>query len=185
MKGFKKISVLTNIYEMSKSSSLGVNDKVGEPVLTDRIFGLADANKRNADYKNKRRWIEIDWIKTAQLQLEAGNTDWLEYVLGEKELECKALKRLIKFPVKDSYNEALDDGEELEAYNDYISVVENQIDVIKGIEFKPKPIELDETNNDETIENLKAIIKDEGLGIRVSKEDTFGIVLAKIEEARK
>jgi hypothetical protein len=100
--GFKKISVLANVYEMSKSSSIKVNDKVGEPVLTDRIFGLADANKRNSDYKNKRRWIEIDWIKTAQLQLEAGNTDWLEYVLGEKELESKALKRLIKFPVKDS-----------------------------------------------------------------------------------
>lgn len=139
----KEIAVLCDVYEMSKSSNVRVNDKAGDPILIDRLFGLLDANKRNADYKNKRRWIEIKWLETAQLQLEAGNIGWLDYVLSEKKLECKALKRAIDFPVKDSYNEALDDGEDLKGYNDYISVVENQIETLEGIEFKPNPIEIE------------------------------------------
>ena len=134
--GFKKIAVLADVYEMGKSKHITFKNRDGEPILTDRIFGLLDANKRNANYKDKRRWIEIKWEETALLQLEAGNFDWVEYVLEEKKLEAKALKRAIKFPVKDDYREALDDGEELEKYNDYIIVVENQIDIIEGIEFK-------------------------------------------------
>ncbi len=138
---FKKIAVLVDVYEMNKGKQIKVGDKVGDPILKDRIFGLLDANKRNSDFKNKRRWLEIKWNETAILQLEAGNLDWVEYALTEKELECKVLKRAIKFPVKDSYTEALEDGEQLEKYNDYIEVVEAQIEVIKGIEFKPKEIE--------------------------------------------
>ena len=115
---FKKIAVLCDVYEMSKGRNIRVVDKVGEPFLTDRIFALTDANKRNSDYANKRRWVDIKWEETAKLQLEAGNLDWLDYVLEEKKLECKNLKRKIKFPVKDSYTEALEDGEEIEQKND-------------------------------------------------------------------
>ena len=132
------IAVMTNVYEMGKGTTVKAKEITGEPILKDRIFGLLDANKRNADYKNKRRWIDIDWIKTAELQMNAGNLGWLDYVLEEKKLECKILKRAIKFPVKDSYKEALQDGEELEKYNDYITIVEDQIEIIEGIEFKPK-----------------------------------------------
>ena len=78
MKGFKEIAVLTNVYEMGKGKEVKVRDRLGEPLLKDRIFGLLDANKRNADYKNKRRFIDIRWEETAQLQLEAGNTGWLD-----------------------------------------------------------------------------------------------------------
>jgi len=135
---FKKIAVLADVYEMSKGKSVRVSDKVGEPFLTNRIFALTDANKRNADYANKRRWVEIKWDETAKLQLEAGNLDWLDYVLEEKKLECKNLKRKIKFPVKDSYTEALQDGEDIGQKNDYILIVEDQIKIIESIEFKPK-----------------------------------------------
>mgnify|MGYP003671506725 FL=1 len=180
MKGFKKIAVLTDVYEMGKGKQVSVNEKVGDPILTQRIFSLSDANKRNADYKNKRRWIEIDWEKTALLQLEAGNLDWVDYALEEKKLECKSLKRAIEFPVKDDYREALEDGEELKQYNDYIVVVENQIDIIKGIEFKPKAVEIDISPMDK----LKSIIKEEGLGIRVGKDDTIEDVELKIKEAK-
>ena len=58
---FKKIAVLADVYEMSKGKTIRVVDKVGEPLLTDRIFALSVANKRNADYSNKRRWIDIKW----------------------------------------------------------------------------------------------------------------------------
>ena len=149
MKGFKKIAVLADVYEMGKGKSVNINEKVGEPVLQNRIYGLLDANKRNSDFKNKRRWIEIKWLETAKLQLEAGNLDWLDWVLEEKNLECKSLKRAIGFPVKDSYNEALDDGEELKKKNDYISIVEDQIELLEGIEFKPSPVELEEVEQDE------------------------------------
>lgn len=135
---FKKIAVLADVYEMSKGKTIRVVDKVGEPLLTDRIFALSVANKRNADYANKRRWIDIKWEETAKLQLEADNLDWLDYVLEEKKLECKNLKRKIKFPVKDSYTEALQDGEDIEQKNDYILIVEDQIKIIESMEFKPK-----------------------------------------------
>jgi hypothetical protein len=135
---FKKIAVLCDVYEMSKGRNIRVVDKVGEPFLTDRIFALTDANKRNSDYANKRRWVDIKWEETAKLQLEAGNLDWLDYVLEEKKLECKNLKRKIKFPVKDSYTEALEEGEEIEQKNDYILIVEDQIKIIESMDFKPK-----------------------------------------------
>ena len=135
---FKKIAVLADVYEMSKGKTIRVVDKVGEPLLTNRIFALSVANKRNADYANKRRWIDIKWEETAKAQLEAGNLDWLDYVLEEKKLECKNLKRKIKFPVKDSYTEALQDGEDIEQKNDYILIVEDQIKIIESMEFKPK-----------------------------------------------
>ena len=194
MKGFKKIAVLTDVYEMSKSSSIKVNDRSGDPILTNRIFSLADANKRNSDYRNKRRWVEIKWKETAVLQLEAGNLDWMEYALEEKRLECKILKRAIKFPVKDSYTEALNDNEVLEKYNDYIEVVEAQIELIEGIEFNPVSGSTEERfeSGGNTIvveegmmDELKAAIKKEGLGIRVNKDDSYGDVYIKVEEARK
>ena len=185
MKGFKKIAVLCDVYEMSKGSQIKVGDKVGSPIMTDRIFGLLDANKRNSLYKDKRRWVDIKWEETAKLQLEAGNLDWVEYALEEKKLEAKILKRAIGFPVKDSYTEALEDNEVLNKYNDYIEVVESHIEILESIEFKPVSStkkELEE--GDVTIDSLKLIIKDEGLGIRVSKEDTTESIEAKITEAR-
>ena len=47
------------------------------------------------------------------------------------------------------YREAVNDGEPLESYNDYIITVDNDIDILKGIEFKPKAIELDEVIDNE------------------------------------
>ena len=142
--GFKKVAVLADVFEMGKSKNITVKSLDGDAILTDRIFSLADASKRNSDYKNKRRWVSIKWEETALLQLEAGNLDWLDYVLEEKELECKALKRKIKFPVKDSYTDAINEGEQLDGYNDYIEVVEAEIETIKSIEFNPKTEELEE-----------------------------------------
>lgn len=178
--GFKKIAVLCDVYEMSKGKQISVKDRTGDAILKDRIFGLLDANKRNANYKDKRRWIDIKWQETAVLQLEAGNLDWVDYVLEQKKLECKALKRKIKFPVKDSYTEALEDGEELEKYNDYIEVVEAQIELIESIEFKPK---VEEPVDD--LSDLKAIIKDEDLKLKVAKTEARDSVVKRIEEARK
>jgi hypothetical protein len=129
---------------MGKSKNITYKSLDGEAILKDRIFGLQDTMKRNADYKNKRRWISIKWEETAKLQLEAGNLDWVDYVLAEKKLEAKQLKRAINFPVKDDYREALEEGEQLEGYNDYIVVVENEIETLEGIEFKPKVEELPE-----------------------------------------
>ncbi len=199
--GFKKIAVLCDVYEMAKSEHIKVGDRIGLPILKDRIFSLLDANKRNSLYRGKRRWLEIKWEETAVLQLKAGNIDWVEYVLEEKRLECKVLKRDIDFPVKDSYTEALDDGETLKGgYNDYIEVVERQIELIEGIEFKPKIEGLkepaDHLNSFEyggktivvtegMMDELKVAIKEEGLGIRVNKDDSYGSVYMKVEEARK
>lgn len=182
--GFKKQAVIADVYHMSTSKSIRYNDKVGDPFLTNRIFSLDDASKINSNYQNKRRWVEVNWEETAKLQLEANNLDWLDYALSEKELECKALKRKIKFPLKDSYTEAIEDGEELEKYNDYILAVEAEIEVIKNIEFKPKPVVKEVSEGEVTIESLKAIIKEEGLGVRVSKDDSIESVQAKMEEAR-
>ena len=175
---FKKIAVLCDVYEMSKGKQIKVGDKVGDPIFIDRIFGLLDTNKRNADYKNKRRWIDIKWEETAVLQLEAGNTDWIEYALEEKELECKGLKRAIKFPVKDSYTEALDDGEELEKYDDYILAVEAQIEVIKSIEFKPK----EDINNSEEEYKKELRAKIKALGGKSQGIKTVDKLLEKIDE---
>lgn len=190
MKGFKEIAVLTNVYEMGKGKSVSVKELVGDPLLKDRIFGLLDANKRNADYKNKRRWIDIRWEETAVLQLEAGNTDWIEYALEVKRLECRRLKKDIDFPVKDSYVEALQDldaGETLKKSNDYITIVEEQIIILEGIEFKPKAKEIEGNLSDTlevgTIEYLKAIIKEKDLGIRVAKTDSYEDVEGKIFNA--
>ena len=136
--GFKKEAVLCDVYEMGKGRSVKASEKVGDAILTDRIFSLEVVNKKNSDYKNKRRWIEVKWEETALKQLEAGNLDWLEYASDIKKLEAKQLKRNIGFPIKDSYIEALEDGEELKQYNDYIEIVENEIEILKGIEFIPK-----------------------------------------------
>ena len=183
-KQFKKIAVIGDVYEMSKGKNVSVMEKVGKPLFKDRIFGLHAANKQNNEYKNKRRFIEINWLETAKLQLDAGNDDWLDYVIEEKKHELKNLKRSIKFPVKDSYKEALQDGEELDMKNDYIEVVEDQLELLEGMEFVPtKQIE-PVKDNPESIDDLKAIIKAEGLGIRVGKEDTFESVEAKVKEAR-
>jgi hypothetical protein len=135
---FKKEAVLCDVYEMGKSKKITYKSLDGDAIITNRIFGLLDSMKRNSNYKDKRRWLDIKWEETAKLQLEAGNLDWVEYVLAEKKLECKSLKRAIGFPIKDSYIEALEDGEELKSYNDYIVVVENEIELIEGIEFIPK-----------------------------------------------
>jgi hypothetical protein len=186
MSKFKVVAVLCDVYEMSKSKSITHKSLDGEPIFVDRIFGLADTMKRNANYKDKRRWIAIKWEETAKLQLEAGNFDWIEYVLEEKRLECKKLKRAIGFPVKDSYIEALEDGEELKRYNDYISVVEDEIEIISGIEFKPLEItkELDSDTEFGDMDSLKAIIKEEDLNIRILKDDDYEKILSKIGLAR-
>ena len=154
MGNFKKIAVLADVYEMSKSSVINPKSLDGSAILTDRIFGLLDTMKRNSDYKNKRRWVKIKWEETALLQLEAGNLDWLEYALEEKRLESKTLKRDIKFPVKDDYREALNDGEQLEKYNDYIIEVENDIDILNSIEFKPAIKEIEEPRKRRTITDV-------------------------------
>lgn len=189
MKNFKKIAVLADVYEMSKSKNITTKSRESEPIFIDRIFSLLDASKRNSQFLNNRRWVSVKWEETALLQLESGNFDWKEYALSEKELEAKNLKRSIKFPVKDSYTEAIQDGEPLDMYNDYILEVEKDIEIIKGISFKTntKTESLDELDKelDEDLDELKSIIKNEGLGIRVSKKDTYKEVLNKIEEARK
>ena len=136
--GFKKEAVLVDVFEMGKSKNITTKSLDGKAVLENRIFGLRDTMKRNASYKDKRRWLHIKWEETAKLQLEANNLDWLDYVISEKQLECKNLKRSIEFPVKDDYREAIQDGEKLKAYNDYITVVEAEIELLKGMDFKPK-----------------------------------------------
>jgi len=136
--GFKKEAVICDVYEMGKSKKINYKSLDGDAIITNRIFSLLDSMKRNSNYKDKRRWLDIKWEETAKLQLEAGNLDWVEYVLAEKKLECKSLKRAIDFPIKDSYIEALQDGEDLKGYNDYIVVVEKEIELIEGIEFIPK-----------------------------------------------
>lgn len=188
-KQFKKIAVLADVYEMSKGKNVSVMEKVGKPLFENRIFGLHEANKKNNEYKNKRRFVEINWLETAKLQLDAGNDDWLDYVIEEKKHELKTLKRAIKFPVKDSYKEALAEGEDLDMKNDYIEVVEDQLELLENMEFVPtkqiestdEPVEEGET----TIESLKAIIKEEGLGIRVGKDDTIEDVEARIKAVKE
>ena len=187
---FKKEAILCDVYEMGKGSSVNVGETVGKAIFTNRIFGLDAINKINSDYFNKRRWVEIKWEETAKIQEDNNQlNEWVAYMLAEKKFECKKLKRDIKFPVKDSYLEALEYGEELIAYNDYIEVVEKQIEIIEGI--KPKVKNTSFQHGGETIivtdgmmDELKATIKSEGLGIRVGKDDTCGDVYIKIENAR-
>ena len=187
---FKKIAVITDVFEMSTGSKISVNSKIGDAIFTNKIFGLVDALKRNSQYQNKRRWIDIKWEATAALQTEAGNLDWVEYALDELKLEAKTLKRAIKFPVRDSYADAIEDGEPLDAYNDYILVIEKAIDEVSQITLE-EPIEemWDEVEEEVTegvitIDELKDIIKEEGLGIRVFKTDDVESVKDKIREAR-
>ena len=185
---FKKIAVITDVFEMSTGGKINVNSKIGEPIFVDKIFGLVDALKRNSQYQNKRRWIDIKWEATALLQLEAGNLDWTEYALGELKNEAKALKRLIKFPVRDSYTEAIEDGEELEGYNDYILVIEKAIAEVSNITLSAPVVEeeIEETEDEHeiTVEELKQIIKEEGLGLRVIKTDSIESIKERITEAR-
>jgi hypothetical protein len=192
---FKKIAVLVDVYRMSLGQNVNVGAITGEPVTKDRIYGLTVASKANANYKGTRKWIGIKWLETAKLQLEAGNLDWLDWVLEEKRLECKMLKRAIDFSVKEDYREAVADGEKLKKYNDYIGIVEGEIELLEGIEFKL----LEVTKEHESFEyggetitvtegmmnKLKSDIIDEGLGVVINEGDSYGDVFIRTEQSRK
>ena len=189
---FKEIAVLTDVYEMTRANTVSISQKDGEPILVDRIASLLDVIKKNGEYKMTRRWSQIKWEETALLQLEAGNMGWLDYAKDELKFAIRTLKKDIGFPAKEDYREALEDeyrgGDVLKKKNDYIVALENDMEVLEGIEFKPLKgeIEAEDVSYEEvTIDSLKAIIKSEDLGVRVAKDDTIEGVQARIEKARK
>lgn len=143
--GFKKIAVLTDIYEMTRANTASITQKDGDPILTDRIASLLDVLKKNGQYKMTRRWSQIKWEETALLQLEAGNMGWLDYAKEELKFAIRTLKKDIGFPAKEDYREALMDeargGDTLRKKNDYIVALENDMDTLEGIEFKPLEVE--------------------------------------------
>ena len=145
MTKFKKIAVLTDVFEMTRASSVNIKQKDSDAILTNRIQSLVDVLRKNRGYKLTRRWIQIKCEETALLQLEAGNLDWLDYALDELDFVCRTLKSDIKFPIGDDYRKAIIDegrrgGVQLERKNDLISVLEDDIETLKGIEFKA-PVE--------------------------------------------
>ena len=179
---FKKIAVLTDVFEMTRANTANVKQRDGEALLTNRIYSLEDALNKNKSYKLTRRWIDIKWKETALLQLEAGNLDWLEYALDEVKFVCQTLKNDIGFAVSDDYREAIgNEGRRgavpMKKKNDYIAVLEDSIDVIKDIEFK-KPVVAQD------LSDLKLIIKEESLNLNVLKTDSRDSVVARIEVAR-
>lgn len=192
--GFKQVAVITDVYEMSKGQSVNVNQKDSDPIFLDRIQDLVYILNKNSKYKLTRRFAEIKWHETAVAQLEAGNLEWLEYALDELTFFCQTLKSEIGFGIKDDYRTALSNenrrgGVALKKKNDYISVVEDWIDVLEDIEFKPLGEKVEEFVEDvevkgDTIESLKAIIKAEGLSVRVNKGDSIEKVKERIEKAR-
>ena len=190
---FKEIAVLTDVYEMTRANTVSISQKDGEPILVDRIASLLDVIKKNGQYKLTRRWSQIKWEETALLQLEAGNMGWLDYVKEELKFAIRMLKKDIGFPAKDDYREALEDeyrgGDALRKKNDYIASLEDELDLVNSIEFKPlkgKQVEAEDVSYEEvTIDSLKAIIKSEELGVRVAKDDAIEGVQARIEKARK
>ena len=194
---FKKESVLVDIYEMTRANTANINQKDGEPIMTDRIQTLIRTIDKNSSYKDTRRWSEVLWDETATLQTEAGNADWFDYVKEELTYIIKAFKNEIKFPTNEDYREAISNqhrrgGVQLKKTNDYIASLEDDLDIVVALEgkFKLKESQYVDFSEDEevvepTMDELKAIIKEEDLGVRVSKTDTIKKIQDKIAKARK
>ena len=147
-----------------------------------KLYNLERVNLKNSKFKDTKTSIFIDWDATLAYYVDkvGRGAEWLEYILDRKETECEDLKFDIGFNTSDSYTKALDKGRAIKKPNDYIIKVEEQIEDIKALEIVKEVVEpIDD------LSDLKAIIKDEELKLKVAKTDTRESVEKRIEEARK
>lgn len=149
----------------------------------EKLYNLERVNLKNSKFKDTKTSIFIDWVGTLAYYVEkvGKGSEWLDYILGRKETECEDLKFDIGFSTSESYTQAVDKGRAIKKPNDYIITVEKQIKDIKDLKIVKEVVE---PTDEELISELKTIIKEEGLGIRVSKEDTYEDVLGKIADVR-
>ena len=172
-----------------KATSKSVNnlgEKDAGVRFTGRLINLEQANIKNGHFLDSKTSVVIDWDATLKYYNEkvGKGKEWLDYILERKETECEDLKFAIEFSSTDSYTKALEKGRVLKRTNDYIIKVEAQIEYIKGLSIEEVKGEdlppLDTTGMDER----RAIIKEESLGIRINKTDTVDDIDEKIKLAR-
>lgn len=183
MKGNGLDSVIASCYKQKSSSNRSLDDVSDATRFKDKLYpDINRVNKVNNGFNDTRTQILIDWKKTLDYQIKVGNGDeWIEYILDQKTIECEDLKFEIGFPTTESYTKRVDSGRGPIKKNEYIKMVEKQIEDIKSLSVSIKE---EDTFEGLTIKEVKSLIKSEELGIRATKEDTAETLMIKVEEAR-
>lgn len=147
----------------------------------EKLYNLERVNLKNSKFKDTKTSIFIDFEVTLAYYTDkvGKGTEWLEYILQRKETECEDLKFDIGFNTSESYTKAVDKGRAIKNPNDYIITVEAQIEEIKALDIVKDVVE-----SVDDLSDLKAIIKDEDLKLKVAKTDTRESVEKRIEDAR-
>ncbi len=128
-------SVIGDLYKIKGSSrEVSLQSVDSTPEVVGRIYSLDWVNKLSSDYKNSRRLIKIDWVKS--FELHGKSESWKKDILKIKEKEVYNLKRKINFPTGESFKEALEMGDE-SIYHDYIAYLEDEVDAIKALKKSP------------------------------------------------
>tara|TARA_R110002020_G_scaffold40164_3_gene118920 strand:+ start:5245 stop:5769 length:525 start_codon:yes stop_codon:yes gene_type:complete len=169
--GFKKQSVVGSKFSLKGSKTVSLNDKAHDADFENRIYLGSYVDKINRQHKNMRQVIVVDWEETAKRQLEAGNTTWKSDILESKEDEAYDLKMEMNFPTVESYTIASSKPKYNGQINDYLLIVERDIEIIKSIEL---------VSDNEELETLKAKAKE--LGITLKGKQTVASIQKKIDD---
>lgn len=110
-----------------------LEDKSDGIKFTNKLYNLTYTDTLNSNFKLTRVKITVDWAKTAKYYKEKVKNydEWVSYILVRKENECAELKYNIDFSESENYTSAVNKGRGLKKTDDYILIVEAQIEEIK------------------------------------------------------
>jgi len=130
-------SVVGKLYKIKGGQEVSLNNSSLEVEIEKRVFNVHYVMKTNSNYVNGRRYIEVDW--EASFELQGYKAAWKKMITDLKKKELYSLKKSIGFNTKEDYAEAVEMGEETTmGGRDYIIKVEQELEVIKDLKAPAK-----------------------------------------------
>lgn len=182
MSDYIKGVIVGNSFSLRKASNSHYSLERDRAEFTNKIFSLDYVLNHNASLHLRGKVIDIKPVETFK-SIENDKKGNFEDVLEELKKRTRVTKKQLKLPVNESYAESLADDPEGTVYSAYLEWLEKT--TIEFSSFVKPDIEYVEAE-EVTLDSLRLIIKEEGLGLNVSdKNDTIEEVEGRIEEARK
>ena len=130
-------SVVGKLYKIKGGQEVSLNNSSLEVEIEKRVFSVQYVMKKNSNYVNGRRYIEVDW--EASFELQGYKASWKKMISDLKKKELYSLKKSIGFNTKEDYSEAVAMEEEaLGGGRDYIIKVEQELEIIKALKAPAK-----------------------------------------------
>ena len=170
---FKQQSVIGTKFILKGGKEVNLSDKNNDSGFKPMIYLRSYVDKINLQHKGMRQVIAVDWEETFKQQLEAGNTGWKDQVLEDKTDEAYDLKMDMNFPTSESYTIASRKPKYKGEFNDYLLIVEKDIETLKSLEDA-------DNEDDNELKELKAKAKE--LGIVLKGKQTIASITKKIED---